>query len=119
MNATNLEGKKRKARRMHSARDKVAAVLAVWSGRRNPSRVCRDLGVNWGIVNSWEKKALAGMLKALGGETPPESSQGELGNRLEGLLAGLQRQPGQAPQTAESAVQSLPAEPTPAAINPT
>jgi transposase-like protein len=99
MDVTNPEEKRRKARRMHGAREKAAAVLSVWSGRRNPSRVCRDLGVSWGIVNSWEKKALCGMLKALGGETLSSSPPEHLGRRLEGLLAGLQPEAVPPPQT--------------------
>ncbi len=82
--------KERKARRAISAREKAQAVLAVWSGRRTTSRICKELGANWGVLKSWEKKALAGMLKGLGGEALPARTPGELGSRLENLLGEMQ-----------------------------
>ena len=89
MNTTNIEKKPRKPRKQVSARAKTQAVLAVWSGRRSASQVCRELGVNWGSLHGWERKGMQGILKALGGETQAASSPRELGKRLEGLLAGL------------------------------
>lgn len=75
-------------RRVFSAREKAQAVLAVWSGRRKPSAVCRSLGTTWGAVNAWEKNALSGILKGLGQEAPPAAVAGQsLGSRLEKLLA--------------------------------
>ena len=101
MNTTNTEKKQRKPRKQIGARAKAQAVLAVWSGRRNASQVCRELGVNWGSLNGWERKGLQGILKALGGETAPLPAQEELGKRLEGLLAGLRVEtvPPPAPET--------------------
>ena len=86
---TTVDEKTTKARRVISAKEKAQAVLAVWSSRRNTARVCRELGVNWGILRSWEKRSLSGILTALGGEEMPVSPQGELGYRLESLLTGL------------------------------
>jgi len=51
--------------RAHSAKEKAAAVLAVWSGRRSPSALTKELGVPWSAINQWEKRALSGMLSAL------------------------------------------------------
>ncbi|MEK7755404.1 MAG: hypothetical protein AAB654_26000 [Acidobacteriota bacterium] len=85
----NTEAKKRKPMRLVSARAKVQAVLTVWSGRRKASQVCRELGVNWGSLHGWERKGLRGIHRALGGEELVLPTQGELGRRLEGLLAGL------------------------------
>lgn len=89
MNATNTVEKQRKPRRVVSARAKAQAVLAVWGGRRNSSQVCRELGVNWGTLNIWERKGLQGIHKALGGEAVSTPEPGELGRRLEGLLGKL------------------------------
>ena len=66
------------------------ALLAVWSGRRRTARVCKELGINWGHFNSWEKKAIRGIREALE-EVPgkPASEQPgvvRLGPRLESLL---------------------------------
>jgi transposase-like protein len=111
MNLANTETKTRKARRSYSAQEKAAAVLALWSGRRNPSRLARELGLNWGTLNCWSQSGLLGMLKALGGEPLPTNSQGELGRRLEGLLAALQRATKPRPE-------APPATATPAATPP-
>lgn len=89
MNATT-EKKVRRARSQHSAKEKGMALLAVWSGRRRTARVCKELGINWGHFNSWEKKAIRGIREAL--EEVPGKPQAEvpglvrLGPRLESLL---------------------------------
>lgn len=93
MNATT-EKKVRRARSHHSAKEKGMALLAVWSGRRRTTRVCKELGVNWGQFNSWEKKAIRGIRDAL--EEVPDKPQTErsglvrLGPRLESLLEKLE-----------------------------
>jgi hypothetical protein len=62
----DAEGKKhRQASRVHSAKEKAQAVLSVWSGRRSPSALMKDLGVPWVAINQWEKRAISGMLTAL------------------------------------------------------
>jgi transposase-like protein len=87
--STVTENKTRRTRRSYSAGEKASAVLAVWSGRRRTARVCRELAVNWGILRSWEKRAICGMRMALGdlpGEASVESGVLPLGRRLESLL---------------------------------
>lgn len=49
----------------HSAQQKAQAVLSVWSERRIPSEVCRELGIAWTILNQWQQRAMEGMLQAL------------------------------------------------------
>lgn len=88
MNTMNTVEKKRKTRRVVSARAKTQAVLAVWSGRRKASQLCRELGVNWGSLHGWERKGLQGIHRAMGGEELMPVRE-DLGRRLEGLLAGL------------------------------
>jgi transposase-like protein len=86
---TSTEKKARRVRRSYRASEKAAAVLAVWGGRRRAGRVCRELGINWGILNSWEKRAIQGIRASLApaGERPAEQQVGvTLGKRLEGLL---------------------------------
>jgi hypothetical protein len=62
--ATGTETK-RPSVRAFSAKEKAQAVLALWSGRRNPSALTKELHVPWATINTWEKRALAGMLTAL------------------------------------------------------
>jgi hypothetical protein len=62
--AAGVQGGKRTTR-VCSARDKAQAVLALWSGRRSPSSLTKELNVPWAAINTWEKRALSGMLTAL------------------------------------------------------
>lgn len=79
----------KRERKVYSASQKGAAILSIWAGRRTAGQISRQLGTSWTMINSWEKRALEGMLRGLG--VAPEktpSSAGELGKRLERLLAG-------------------------------
>lgn len=62
-----------------SAAARCKAVLSVWSERRKPSEVCRELEVNWAVLRQWETRALEAMLQALQPrqrqETRPELSR--------------------------------------------
>jgi len=62
--AAGTETKRRRAR-VYSAKEKAQAVLALWSGRRNVAAVMKELQAPWGLINTWEKRALSGMLTAL------------------------------------------------------
>jgi hypothetical protein len=62
--AAGTEIKKRQSR-VCSAKEKAQAVLALWSGRRSPSALTKELGLPWAAINTWEKRALSGMLTAL------------------------------------------------------
>ena len=81
-------GETRKRRvKMFSAKEKSQAVLALWSGRRSASSLMKELGVAWGVVNSWEKRALSGMLTALDPLwKQPEEEQLRLPERVEKLM---------------------------------
>jgi transposase-like protein len=80
--------KPRRERKIYSAAEKGMAVLAVWSGRRVPGRISRQMGISWTVISNWEKRALEGMLRGLGVETGnSQPENGELGKRLERLLA--------------------------------
>lgn len=45
--------------------EKCRAVLSVWTERRKPGDVCRELGVAWSLLNQWQERAMEGMLLAL------------------------------------------------------
>ncbi len=49
----------------HGAMEKCRAVLAVWTERRKPAEVCREMGVPWMVLAQWQKRAMEGMLQAL------------------------------------------------------
>ena len=75
---------------LHSAQDKVQAVLAVWTERCKPAEVCRQLNINWITFNHWQQRAMEGMLQAL--ENRVNLTKGEaLSPRLQALLQKRQR----------------------------
>ena len=72
--------------RPFTAHQRVQAVLAVWTERRRPAEVCRELAITEKILSHWEQRALAGMLQAL--ECPTRRDGGPaLSPKLERLLA--------------------------------
>src|SRR3989304_2573499 len=78
---------KKRARGMgHTAEEKCQAVLTLWTERRKPGEVCRDLGVAWGILKQWQDRAMEGMLMALQPRARGEGG-GALSPRLALLLA--------------------------------
>ena len=57
---------KRKRRGLgHTAQEKCQAVLTLWTERRKPGEVCREMGVAWGVLQQWQDRAMEGMLWAL------------------------------------------------------
>jgi hypothetical protein len=39
--------------------------LSIWTERRKPGEVCREMGVTWGILKQWQDRAMEGVLQAL------------------------------------------------------
>jgi len=68
--------------------------LSVWTERRKPGEVCRELGVAWGVLQQWQDRAMEGMLLALQPRIPVERGVA-LSPRLAVLLkksqAGMMR----------------------------
>ena len=60
-----VEQKKGRKGSEHTAEEKCRAVLSVWTERRKPAEVCREVGVAWSILNQWQERAMEGMLLAL------------------------------------------------------
>jgi transposase-like protein len=56
----------------HAVEEKCRAVLSVWTERRKPGEVCRELGVDWGMLKQWQDRAMEGMLLALQPRVPVE-----------------------------------------------
>ena len=69
-----------------NAQQRVQAVLSIWSERRRPGEVCRELAISPAVLWAWEKRALAAMLKALDSQTRLEPGPA-LSPKLERLLA--------------------------------
>ena len=60
-----IEDKKGRKVPAHTAAEKCRAVLSVWTERRKPGEVCRELGVGWSVLKQWQEQAMEGMLVAL------------------------------------------------------
>ena len=49
----------------YGAMEKCRAVLSVWTERRKPGDVCRELGITWTVLSQWQERAMEGMLLTL------------------------------------------------------
>ena len=59
-------GEKRMPRGLgHPAEAKCRAVLTLWTERRKPGEICREMGVAWNVLQQWQDRAMEGMLLAL------------------------------------------------------
>ena len=73
-------------RRVYSAREKCQAVLSAWTEKRKGGEICRELGINWAVLNFWQNRALEGMLEALDPKRNKDQKVEALAPRLKGLL---------------------------------
>ena len=60
-----IEERRRRKGLGHTAQEKCQAVLALWTERRKPGEVCREMGVAWSVLQQWQDRAMEGMLLAL------------------------------------------------------
>jgi len=81
-----IEEKKGRKGWGHTAEEKCRAVLSVWTERRKPGEVCRELGVAWALLNHWQERAMEGMLSALQPRIPMTEKAVALNSRLAVLL---------------------------------
>jgi transposase-like protein len=113
------EEKRRRRGMGHTPEEKCRAVLSVWTERRKPGEVCRELGVAWGILQQWQDRAMEGMLLALQPRVPVErgmalsprlavllkKSQAGMMKGLDKRLKKLQGNPKAPPELRESAAE--------------
>lgn len=82
------EIKPRKELKVYNAHQRAQAVLAVWTERRRPAEVCRQMGINSALLGQWQERAMAGMVEALQPRCRAEQQLGPaLTGKLERLLA--------------------------------
>ena len=76
--------KKTRSRRKFTVEEKLKAVLMVWTERRSGAEVCKEMKLNWTLLDRWQNQAMEGMLAAL---EPKQNDQSPpLNSRLEKLL---------------------------------
>ena len=78
--------KEQVVRRVFTPEVKVQAVLALWSGRRRPAELSRELGVKWMVLRQWQERAVASMLATFEGPGP-KAPEAPLSPGLSQLLA--------------------------------
>lgn len=82
------EIKAKKEMKVYNAHQRAQAVLSVWTERRRPAEICRQLGISSILLAAWQERAMAGMLEALQPRCRPEAQLGSaLTGKLERLLA--------------------------------
>ncbi len=59
------KGRRARTASPHGATEKCRAVLALWSGTRRPTEICREYAIPYSLLTHWERRALEGMLQAL------------------------------------------------------
>ena len=101
MTTTTEKGKRE--RKVFGALEKSQAVLSLWSGRRKPSAICRGLGIASTTLDGWQRRAVKGMMAALGPGERTESATGlELSKGLEQLVGRALVPAGDAEKKTES-----------------
>lgn len=91
------KNRKKNGRQMnhHSAHEKVKAVLSIWTERRKPAEVCRELDIQWALLSHWQDRALEGMMQALQPRVNLERGAA-LSPRLQAMLEKKQKRMEQA-----------------------
>jgi transposase-like protein len=80
-----IKGEKKRQTMNYGAMEKCKAVLSVWTERRRPAEICRELSIPWMVLSHWQKRAMEGMLQAL--ETRVSLDRGPaLSPRLQAML---------------------------------
>ncbi len=59
-----IADKKRKVP-WYTAEEKCRAVLLLWTERARRTRICRELGIQWRVLERWQDQAMEGMLMGL------------------------------------------------------
>lgn len=80
-----IKPKKKRQTINHTAMEKCRAVLAVWTERRKPAEVCREMQIPWMVLAQWQKRAMEGMLQALEWRVRLDKGPA-LSSRLQALL---------------------------------
>lgn len=60
-----IKSEKKRQTMNYGAMEKCKAVLSVWTERRKPAEICRELSIPWMVLAHWQKRAMEGMLQAL------------------------------------------------------
>ena len=73
-----------KKKRAFDPHQKITAVLSVWTEKRSPTQMCRELSISSSLLNQWQNQAMAAMVTALSPKRPGQSKS--LNPRLNRLI---------------------------------
>ena len=57
--------KTKRTKRVFDPKEKITAVLSIWTESRSATQVCKDMSISWTLLEKWQDQAMEGMLKAL------------------------------------------------------
>ena len=60
-----IKGERKRQAVNYGAMEKCQAVLSIWTEKRRPAEICRELQIPWMVLSHWQKRAMEGMLQAL------------------------------------------------------
>jgi hypothetical protein len=60
-----IKGERKRQAVNYGAMQKCQAVLSIWTERRRPAEICRELQIPWMVLSHWQRRAMEGMLQAL------------------------------------------------------
>ena len=74
---------KARTRRVFDPKEKITAVLSIWTEQKTLSQLCKEMKVSWALLDRWQNQAMEGMLSAL---SPKKVSPKQLNARLVQLI---------------------------------
>jgi len=60
-----IKNEKKRQTMNYGAMEKCQAVLSIWTERRKPAEICREMSIPWMMLSHWQRRAMEGMLQAL------------------------------------------------------
>ncbi len=76
--------KTKRSRRVFDPKQKITAVLSIWTEQKNISQICRELSISWTLADRWQNQAMEAMIAALSPKKPEHPKQ--LNLRLQQLI---------------------------------
>ena len=66
--------KTKRPRRVFDPKEKITAVLYIWTQQKSMTQICREMSIGWPLLDQWQNQSMEGMLTALSPKRPDPSS---------------------------------------------
>lgn len=76
--------KAKRTRRVFDPKQKITAVLSIWTEQKNISQICREMSISWTLIDRWQNLAMEAMVAALSPKKKEHPKQ--LNPRLQQLI---------------------------------